>query len=94
MYSPGYAGTFGFGLDSAVWKIIGSPAEKKFDIYLAPLADYSYLSWFTPVDNQSEMNFGEWGNYGFNIGQAGYTATPKTDSYLFEMEYFEFGLMN
>lgn len=68
MYSPAYAGIFGFGAGSAVWDIINNPSTKNFDIYMSPMADYSYLSYSLDdaIDGSGVMNFGACGDYDFN----------------------------
>lgn len=101
MYSPAYAGTFGFGAGSSVWDIINNPSSKNFDIYMSPMADYSYLSYYQAdaITESGVMNFGSCGNYSFNDVAITHTypvtALPyKSGSYLFEMDYLTFGITN
>lgn len=54
MYSPASSGIFGMGYDSALWKIIGLPDERIFDVSMTNYNGWTFADPnYKPVTTQS-----------------------------------------
>lgn len=93
--SSAASGTFGFGKNSPVWEIVGSPATKEYDVYMANFNGWTWAdpTW-TATTLTSVMNIGEFSK-AYSQTDAHTTFAPATiGSYLFAMDIFGFGKTN
>lgn len=88
------AGVVGFGKNSPVWNILGTPATKQYDVFLTPFTDWSWAqAGYTPTTTQSIMTVGGYASGGAKAGSGTTTISPSTSGgTLFELESIGFGL--
>jgi hypothetical protein len=80
------------GFNSAIWNIVGSPSEKKFDIYMTNFNAWTWAkSDYKSYTAQSVMNVGAFST-NYISSMASSTFSPRdSGSYLFELTEFGFG---
>jgi hypothetical protein len=94
-YSTASAGTFGMGIYSPVWSIIGaqdSSSDKKYDIYMT---NFNSWTWADPSyvrsTDHSVMNFGFWDTT-YTSSMNSLTTKPNSSGgYLIDLLSFGFG---
>jgi len=90
---PAYGGTFGLGFNSPVWKILGDPNPKIFDVYFANYnkwSEWAFPAW-DPITTQSVINLGFFDD-GYQPSAAHTSIKPQsTGSYLLPLDMFMFG---
>jgi len=86
------AGSFGLGASSPIWKIIGSPSSKLFDVYLTNFNGWTWAdSSYVATTSSSLINFGTFDST-YGISEIYNRIYPFTGgSYLFGLDSFGFG---
>lgn len=93
--SAAAAGIMGFGKNSPLWTIVGTPATKEFDVYMANYNSWTWAdSTWTPTTMQSVMNIGGFSN-DYVQSDAHTSFNPAfSGSYLLPLATFGFGMYN
>ena len=90
--SAAASGIIGFGKNSPVWDIVGSPATKEFDVQMSNFNSWTWANanWVA-TSTQSVMNMGGFSTH-YTQSMAHTTFSPyQLNSYLFELDYIGFG---
>lgn len=87
------AGIFGFGNDSPVWKIVGQPTTKLFDVYLTNFNSWTWAQTnYVATTTGSVMNFGQHSTDYTSADNHTTFAPFQQGSYLFGLKQFGFGV--
>lgn len=90
--STAASGTFGLGASTAIWEIVGSPATKLFDVYMANFNAWTWAdSTWTATTTQSFINLSKFSSDYAQSDPSTSFSPYQGGSYLFYMEEFGFG---